>query len=91
MTTNRKPPDELADVRERIKELKGREDELRDLLLSGEVDLVGDDYAARISTVTQQRVDSKKIRREFGEQFLEPFMVAVEITTVNVDRMKGDE
>ncbi|KRR21330.1 hypothetical protein CQ14_06685 [Bradyrhizobium lablabi] len=90
MSTNRKPPDELADVRERIKELKGREEELRDLLISGKADLVGDDYAAKVSTVTSERIDGKKLRRDLGHQFLEPFLVTVESTVVNVERMRGE-
>lgn len=91
MQTNRKPPDELADVRERIKELKAREDELRELLITGEADLVGDDFAATISKVMSERIDSTKLRKELGLEKLRPFLVPSERTVVNVERMRGQE
>jgi hypothetical protein len=87
--TNRKPPDELADVRERIKELKGREDELRDLLIAG-ADPIGDEFVATVKKVSSERIDGKKIRRDLGHEFLEPFLVEVESTVVNVERMRGE-
>ncbi|MGY2987680.1 hypothetical protein [Bradyrhizobium sp. USDA 4508] len=91
MSTNRKPPDELADVRERIKELKGREDELRDLLIEGKADPVGDEYVAKISEQEGERIDSKKLRAKFGTDVLGPFMTKTRKTVVNVERMRGDE
>jgi hypothetical protein len=89
--TNRKPPDELADVRERIKELKAREDELRELLIAGEADPIGDDYAAVISKVVSERIDTTRLRRELGLERLRPFLVPLESTVVKVERMKGQE
>jgi vacuolar-type H+-ATPase subunit E/Vma4 len=89
--TNRKPPDELADVRERIKELKSREEELRELLIAGECELVGDDFAATISKVVSERIDSVKLRKELGLEKLRPFLVPSERTVVNVERMRGQE
>ncbi|MGY3615696.1 hypothetical protein [Bradyrhizobium sp. USDA 10063] len=90
MPTNRKPPDELADVRERIRELKAREDELRDMLIAGACDPIGDDYAATISKVKSERIDSTKLRKELGLQFLRPYLVPSESTVVKVERMKGE-
>jgi len=89
--TNRKPPDELADVRERIRELKAREDELRELLIAGECELVGDDFAAVISKVVSERIDTARLRAELGTERLRPFLVPSERTVVNVERMKGQE
>lgn len=91
MQTNRKPPDELADVRERIKELKSREEKLRQMLITGEADLVGDDFAATVSTMTSERIDTPKLRKELGPEKLRAFLVHSEKTVVNVERMKGQE
>jgi hypothetical protein len=88
--TNRKPPDELADVREQMKTLKAREDELREMLISGQADLVGDDCVAVVSIVTQERVDTAKLRAELGLERLRPFLKMTEATTVKVERMKAN-
>jgi hypothetical protein len=89
--TNRKPPDELADVRERMKELKRREDELKAELIAGKVELVGDEFVARISKVTSERIDSKKLRQEIAAEQLAPFLVTSTATVVNVERMTATE
>jgi vacuolar-type H+-ATPase subunit E/Vma4 len=88
--TNRKPPDELADVREQIRELKGREDELREMLIAGEADLIGDDFVVRITKVVTERIDSGRIKKELGLEFLRPFLVTSESTVVKVEKMKGE-
>jgi predicted phage-related endonuclease len=87
--TNRKPPDELADVREQMKELKVREAELRDMLIDGACDLVGDDYAATVSKVISERVDTVRLRKELGTERLRPYLVPSESVVVKVERVKG--
>ena len=89
--TNRKPPDELADVRERMKELKRREDELKADLIAGKVDLVGDEFVARISQVTSERINSPKLRKEVAAEQLKPYLVTSVATVVNVERMTATE
>lgn len=89
--TNRKPPDELADVRERIKELGRREDQLKADLIAGKADLVGDEYVAVISKVTSERIDSKKLRQEIGTERLRPFLVPSVATVVKVEKMRAED
>jgi hypothetical protein len=89
--TNRKPPDELADVRERMKQLKHREDELKASLIAGEVDLVGDEFIAKISQVTSERINSPKLRKEVAAEQLKPYLVTSTATVVNVERMAATE
>jgi hypothetical protein len=57
MSSNRHPVDELADVREKIKFWKEREDELRGLIsemMGGSDSLGGDEWIAR-QTVTERK------------------------------------
>jgi hypothetical protein len=51
--SNRAPPDELADARERIKALKRREEVLRAAIISSECALVGDEYEAVVTRCDQ--------------------------------------
>ena len=89
--TNRKPPDELADVREKIRELKAREDVLREMLISGEVELMGDEFVAKVSVSNSERIDTARMKKELGTDFLKPFLVPSRVTTVKVDRVRGGE
>ena len=89
--TNRKPPDELADVREKIRELKAREDVLREMLIAGEVELMGDEFLASVVVRPSERLDTAKMRKEMDPKVLEPFLVVSKTTTVKVDRVRGGE
>ena len=55
------PADELAAMREEIKILQGRADELRDQLLAEGADLKGDQYTATIIPGTRETLDRKAI------------------------------
>jgi hypothetical protein len=83
--SNRHPADQLAEVREQIRELQAKEDGLRKMLLSGG-DLVGDDYAASIQTQSHSRLDTVKARRHFGD-LLAPFMLKREVVQVKLRRV----
>lgn len=87
--TNRKPADELADVRAKIKELKAREESLRGKLIAGTVSLTGDEYRVVISETKSEVIDSVKIKKEFGLQFLRPFLKQRETTVVKLKRLDG--
>jgi hypothetical protein len=76
---NRHPADELADIREQIRQLRQREAELRGTLLGGRHDLVGDDYIVAVYDRLQRRIDLAAARQHFGEQ-LKPFEVEKQIT-----------
>lgn len=89
--TNRKVPDQLAEVREQIKQLKSREEELRNLLISGEgADLVGDDWVAVVGRVVTERIDTAQLRKEFGLEKLRPFLVPSESVVIRLERMKAE-
>ena len=89
--TNRKPADELADVRERIKALKTREEILRTQLIDGEVDLIGDEYRVVISKVKSERVDVARMKKELGTKFLKPYLIQSETTFVKLKGVDGDD
>lgn len=88
--SNRKPPDELYDVREKIRELKARESVLRKLLLSGEADFTGDEFRVLISTSKTEKVDTAKLKEELGLKFLRPFLTTSETTYVKIRRLNDD-
>lgn len=72
-------PDELADVRARIKELEAREIGLRTLLIAEPELRTGANYLAEIKTSRQTRTDLKEMRKchpEIVEQFTFPIDVA---------------
>jgi hypothetical protein len=82
--SNRKPPDELADIREKVKALKEREEVLRSQMITGGVDLVGDSFRVVVVRKNCQRIDTAKIKKELGLKFLQPFMITAETIYVNV-------
>jgi hypothetical protein len=80
------PADELSAVREEIKILKGREDELRDWLLSEypDGDLKGDQYTASIIPGVRETLDRKAITEAFGEAAVAPFVKSTHFKTVKL-------
>jgi hypothetical protein len=71
---NRHPVDELADVREQMRGLKEREQELRETILGGGCTKVGARFSASVTRTKVQRLDSEAVRREFGLAVLRPFL-----------------
>lgn len=65
--TNRKPADELSWIREQIKDLKGREDYIRRMMLEGKMDHIGDDFEAFVQTQNRKTFDRKAAEEEFGD------------------------
>jgi len=78
------PADELSAVREEIKILQDRADELRDLLLKEGADLHGDQYTANIIPGTRETLDRKAITEAFGEAAVAPFIKATQFYTVKL-------
>ena len=84
MMSNRHPVDELADVRAEVRRLKAREDEPRELILSGRCDPVGDQHEATVREAEAERIDTAALKRELGFERLRPFMRQSVVRTVLV-------
>jgi hypothetical protein len=85
LLTNVHPADELSAVREEIKILEGRADELRAALLQEGADLEGDSYVAQIITNKRETLDRQALTDAFGEAAIAPF---VKTTTYPVLKLK---
>ena len=83
-TPNIHPADELAAVREEIKVLTARADELRDTLLEEDADLKGDQYTANIIPGVRETLDKKALIETFGAAFVEPFIKKTQYQTVKL-------
>jgi hypothetical protein len=85
LLANIHPADELSAVREEIKILENRADELRAQLLAAEsADLVGDQYIAVINPGVRETLDRKAITEAFGEAAVAPFVKATHFKTVKL-------
>jgi hypothetical protein len=80
--SNRRPADQLADLRRRISDLKDQEKELRAGFISGALDPVGDDVVVTIEVKPNQRIDLD-LMREHDESIWKPFLIEKPITYVN--------
>jgi hypothetical protein len=78
------PADELSAVREEIKILTNRADELRDRLLAEGADLHGDQYTAAIVPGVRETLDRKAITEAFGEAAVAPFVKSTHFKTVKL-------
>jgi hypothetical protein len=85
---NRHPADELADVRAEIRELKAREDELRDILLDEKADRVGVQFKAVVTDWDRQRFDHEAASCHFGWEALAPFYRKTTFKTVKLKPTK---
>ena len=82
--SNIHPADELAALREEIKQLTARADELRDKLLEDGADLKGDQYTASIIPGVRETLDRKAIEEAFGEKAIAPFLKKTSFKTVKL-------
>jgi hypothetical protein len=78
------PADELAAVREELKILEGRADELRAMLLAEGASLEGDQYTAAIIPGVRETLDRKAITEAFGEEAIAPYVKATSFKTVKL-------
>jgi len=78
------PVDELATLREHIKRLTARADDLRDKLLEDGADLKGDEYTATITPGVRETLDRKAIEEAFGEKAIAPFLKKTSFKTVKL-------
>ena len=78
------PADELSAVREEIKILTARADELREQLLADGANLKGEQYLAVICPGSRETLDRKAITEAFGEKAIAPFVKKTEFKTVKL-------
>jgi hypothetical protein len=78
------PADELSAVREELKILEKRADELRTLLLLDGADLKGEQYTAAIVPGSRETVDRKALVEVFGEKAIAPFIKTTHFKTVKL-------
>lgn len=86
MTTNLKPADELLTIRQRIKSLQARADEIKTEMEKGELDMSGDFAIAQITRRNSYRFDRKAAEKELGD--LSRFEVKTEVTVLNVTELE---
>ncbi len=82
-------PDELAAVREQIKALELREEELRRLLIVNPELRTGAAWLAEIRTTPQQRTDLKEMRANHPE-IVDEFTYATDVTRVVLSGISED-
>lgn len=68
------PADELCGLREEIKILTDRANELRDKLLADGADLNGDMYTAVIQAGVRETLDRQALIEAYGEKAIAPFI-----------------
>ena len=83
------PADELAALREEIKQLQARESELRDQLLKEGADLQGEQYIAGIIPSTRESVDKNALIAELGRSAVERFLKSTIVRTVKLIPRQG--
>jgi hypothetical protein len=89
---NRHPADALADVRQEIRQLEAREQELRSKLLQcGGDDLAGDEWEAQVKHFDQQRLDTPAVVKHFGREALQPFFKSTAYDAVYLKRRQPRE
>jgi hypothetical protein len=78
------PADELSAVREEMKILENRADELRKILLAEGADLNGNMYTAAIVPGVRETLDRKALTEAFGEKAIAPFVKKTNYQTVKL-------
>ena len=81
------PSDELSAVREEIKILESRADELRAEILrmvDEKESVVGNQYTALVIPGVRETLDRKALTEAFGEEIIKPFVKATNFKTVKL-------
>lgn len=85
MTDNLHPVDELLEVRSEIARLKKREDALRDMIVEmAPAERVGREAEASVTQSERYSIDTKAVREEMGEQWVNDRSKVAIVTTVKV-------
>ncbi|MBR0914891.1 hypothetical protein [Bradyrhizobium japonicum] len=83
---NRKPADELADIRAQIKILEVREEELRAGFILGNLDPDGDDHIVVVETKVNERIDGRSMRKNLDEAIWRPYLIATPVAYVKSEQ-----
>jgi len=90
--TNVHPADELAAVREEIKQLQGVESDLRAKLLAmTDAEREGDQYRAFVVSSNRETVDKTSMIAALGREVVEPFIKTSAVTTLKTARKDDAE
>ena len=90
-TLNIHPADELAAVREEIKQLQDREAQLRAALIDAPAEeLDGRQYRAMVVNSTRESIDKNAIVAALGLEVVQPFMRATPVRTLKTVRKEDN-
>jgi hypothetical protein len=87
--SNLPPPDQLAEVRLKLKELEKMEAELKALILANPDIREGANWLAEVKTVTTQRVDLKELRAMHAD-LVDEYTFPSEVTRVVLSGITED-
>jgi hypothetical protein len=79
----RHPADELADIREQLRELRAREGEVRQRLLDSK-DYRGTRYRVTVRVQSREHLDVYAVKKHFGAAALKPFFKTVSAQTLRL-------
>jgi len=90
MDDNQHPADELFAIRNTIRVLKAREEELRRILFElPRREREGRSYFARVVEKTRKVLDVERVEQELGD--LDSFYVRTPMNMIYLDKLKEDE
>ena len=82
------PVDELAGIREEIKQLQEREAEIRAGLLEFDADLQGRQYAAAILVTKRETLDKEALIADLGRDRIAKYLKTSEVRQVRLSPQK---
>jgi hypothetical protein len=87
--TNRAAADRLADVRQKIAELKAEEAALRQGFINGTLDPQGDDHMVVVETKTNERLDLKRMRETVDTSIWSPYLIQKQTAYVTLRKRQA--
>ena len=87
MSSNRHPVDELGDVRQNIKLLQEREQQLRTMIIAGECGKVGEENAATVKVVSRRSICIADVEDAFGMEATSQIIKTNDTNVVSVTKL----
>lgn len=84
------PADELAAIREEIKQLQAYEANLRAILIADPANRDGKQYTAVVIASTRETIDKASIIAALGLEVIAPFIKATSVTTLKTVRKEDN-